>query len=157
MGFYYAREKQKFDAEWERLSAWYQAEGMSAEAIEAIRQFDWANFCHQRVYEHWTTAFPEDTYVEDSKVCTLLRCCASMAETDEVSQMLRGRYDWIEQIDDPVLAERLKHLTEDDLELLTRYVFEDATQKELASQYVIGQQSVSKRLKKLKSFLTKRA
>ena len=27
MGFYYAREKQKFDAEWERLSAWYQAEG----------------------------------------------------------------------------------------------------------------------------------
>ena len=37
MGFYYAREKQKFDAEWERLSAWYQAEGMSAEAIEAIR------------------------------------------------------------------------------------------------------------------------
>ena len=90
MGFYYAREKQKFDAEWERLSAWYQAEGMSAEAIEAIRQFDWANFCHQRVYEHWTTAFPEDTYVEDSKVCTLLRCCASMAETDEVSQMLRS-------------------------------------------------------------------
>ena len=80
-----------------------------------------------------------------------------MAETDEVSQMLRGRYDWIEQIDDPVLAERLKHLTEDDLELLTRYVFEDATQKELASQYGIGQQSVSKRLKKLKSFLTKRA
>ena len=60
MGFHYAREKQKFDAEWERLSAWYQAEGMSAEAIEAIRQFDWANFCHQRVYEHWTTAFPED-------------------------------------------------------------------------------------------------
>lgn len=70
MGFHYAREKQKFDVEWERLSAWYQAEGMSAEAIEAIRQFDWANFCHQRVYEHWTTAFPEDTYVEDSKVCT---------------------------------------------------------------------------------------
>lgn len=56
-----------------------------------------------------------------------------------------------------MLAERLKHLTEDDLELLTRYVFEDATQKELASQYGIGQQSVSKRLKKLKSFLTKRA
>ena len=28
MGFHYAREKQKFDAEWERLSAWYQAEGM---------------------------------------------------------------------------------------------------------------------------------
>lgn len=36
MGFYYAREKQKFDAEWERLSAWYQAEGMSAEAIKEL-------------------------------------------------------------------------------------------------------------------------
>lgn len=41
MGFYYAREKQKFDAEWERLSAWYQAEGMSAEAIRELYQYDW--------------------------------------------------------------------------------------------------------------------
>ena len=60
MGFHYAREKQKFDAEWERLSAWYLAEGMSAEAIRELYQYDWAVFCRQRSFENRTQPLPKE-------------------------------------------------------------------------------------------------
>lgn len=51
MGFHYAREKKKFDAEWAKTAAWYKAEGMPDEDIEAMRRFDWAEFCSRRAYE----------------------------------------------------------------------------------------------------------
>ena len=44
MGFNYAAEKKKFDAQWERNSEWYRSEGMSEEAIQNIKDFDWAVF-----------------------------------------------------------------------------------------------------------------
>lgn len=101
MGFYYAREKQKFDAEWERLSAWYQAEGMSAEAIKELYQYDWAVFCRQRSFGNRTQPLPEEPgnvlYQKFSQLTT------GMTDTD-----LRGRYDWIESLDDEELAGRLK-------------------------------------------------
>ena len=34
MGFYYLTEKRKFDAEWEKLRAEYEAAGMDKESIE---------------------------------------------------------------------------------------------------------------------------
>ena len=103
MGFYYAREKQKFDAEWERLSAWYQAEGMSAEAIRELYQYDWAVFCRQRSFENRTQPLPEEPasvlYQKFAQLTTM------MTDTD-----LRGRYDWIESLDDEELAGRLSDL-----------------------------------------------
>lgn len=125
MGFYYAREKQKFDAEWERLSAWYQAEGMSAEAIRELYQYDCAVFCRQRSFENRTQPLPEEPasvlYQKFAQLTTM------MTDTD-----LRGRYDWIESLDDEELAGRLKKLSADDRELLTQIVMDGLTKAEVA-------------------------
>ena len=122
MGFYYAHEKQKFDAEWERLSAWYQAEGMSAEAIRELYQYDCAVFCRQRSFENRTQPLPEEPasvlYQKFAQLTTM------MTDTD-----LRGRYDWIESLDDEELAGRLKKLSADDRELLTQ-ILEDSVEDE---------------------------
>lgn len=44
MGFNYAREKRKFDKEWEQLHQEYAAAGMSEAAIAQMKAFDWGCF-----------------------------------------------------------------------------------------------------------------
>lgn len=153
MGFYYAREKKKFDVEWDKTAAWYKAEGMPDEDIEAMRRFDWAEFCSRRAYENRTQPLPEETIEADS-ASTLFQKFEQLTVSPEA---FNGRSDWIEQIEDGALAGRLKQLSPDDLELLTRYAIEGAAQSELALQFDIGQQGISKRLKKIKNFLKKQA
>lgn len=148
MGFYYAREKQKFDAEWERLSTWYQAEGMSAEAIKELYQYDWAVFCRQRSFENRTQPLPEEPgnvlYQKFAQLTTV------MTDVD-----LRGRYDWIESLDDGELAGRLKKLSEDDRELLTQIVMDGLTKAEVARLRGVTRQSINDKIQRIKKFLKK--
>ena len=148
MGFHYAREKQKFDAEWERLSAWYRAEGMSAEAIKELYQYDWAVFCRQRSFENRTQPLPEEPasvlHQKFSQLTTV------MTDTD-----FRGRYDWIESLDDEELAGRLKKLSEDDRELLTQIVMDGLTKAEVARLRGVTRQSINDKIQRIKKFLKK--
>ena len=148
MGFHYAREKQKFDAEWERLSAWYKAEGMSAEAIKELYQYDWAVFCRQRSFENRTQPLPEEPasvlHQKFSQLTTV------MTDTD-----LRGRYDWIESLDDDELAGRLKKLPADDRELLTQIVMDGLTKAEVARLRGVTRQSINDKIQRIKKFLKK--
>ena len=148
MGFYYARDKQKFAAEWDRLSSWYQAEGMSAEAIRELYQYDWAVFCRQRSFENRTQPLPEEPasvlYQKFAQLTT------GMTDTD-----LRGRYDWIESLDDEELAGRLKKLSEDDRELLTQIVMDGLTKAEVARLRRVTRQSINDKIQRIKKFLKK--
>ena len=148
MGFHYAREKQKFDAEWERLSAWYRVEGMSAEAIRELYQYDWAVFCRQRSFENRTQPLPEEPasvlHQKFSQLTTV------MTDTD-----LRGRYDWIESLDDDELAGRLKKLPADDRELLTQIVMDGLTKAEVARLRGVTRQSINDKIQRIKKFLKK--
>ena len=148
MGFHYAREKQKFDAEWERLSAWYRVEGMSAEAIAELYKYDWAVFCRQRSFENRTQPLPEEPasvlHRKFSQLTTV------MTDTD-----LRGRYDWIESLDDDELAGRLKKLPADDRELLTQIVMDGLTKAEVARLRGVTRQSINDKIQRIKKYLKK--
>lgn len=148
MGFYYAREKQKFDAEWERLSSWYQAEGMSAEAIRELYQYDWAVFCRQRSFENRTQPLPEEP-------ASVLYQKFAQLTTGRTDTDLRGRYDWIESLDDEELAGRLKKLSEDDRELLTQIVMDGLTKAEVARLRRVTRQSINDKIQRIKKFLKK--
>lgn len=54
MSFNYGREKRKFDQEWERLQAEYEAAGMDEASIQEMKLYDWKWFCSQRVYNDRT-------------------------------------------------------------------------------------------------------
>lgn len=84
MGFYYAREKKKFDAEWEKTAAWY-------EDIEKMRLFDWAQFCRQRSYENRTQPLPEE-YFNDENGSTLFQKFEQLTVTVD-SETFQSRYD----------------------------------------------------------------
>lgn len=148
MGFHYAREKQKFDAEWERLSAWYQAEGMSAETIKELYKYDWAVFCQQRSFENRTQPLPEEPasalYQKFAQLTTVM-----------TGTNLRGRYDWIESLDDEEIAGRLKKLSVDDRELLTQIVMDGLTKAEVARLRGVTRQSINDKIQRIKKFLKK--
>ena len=151
MGFYYAREKKKFDAEWAKTAAWYKSEGMSDEDIEKMRQFDWAQFCGQRSYEKRTQPFPDD-YFNDDNGSTLFQKFEPLTDTMD-RELFQNRYDWVEQISDEDLAHKLKSLSAMELEMLTLIAFDQYSQQEAAQKMSMPYRTFKYRLKKLKKFL----
>ena len=151
MGFHYAREKKKFDAEWAKTAAWYKAEGMSDEDIEAMRRFDWAEFCSRRAYENRTQPLPEETIEADS-ASTLFQKFEQLT-TSLDAETFSGRSDWIEQIEDGALAGRLKQLSPADLELLTLLIVDGLSQTEIASRYHVSRQTINEKIMRIKKFL----
>ena len=151
MGFYYAREKKKFDAEWAKTAAWYKTEGMSDEDIEKMRQFGWAQFCSQRSYEKRTQPFPDDYYDDDNGSILFQKFEPLTATMDD--KAFQGRYDWVEQISDERLVLKLKALSVVELEMLTLIAFDQCNQHEAAQKMSMPYRTFKYRLKKIKKFL----
>lgn len=49
MKYCYYIAKKNFDSEWARLANFYAKEGMSQDAIQEMHDFDWKEFCRNRV------------------------------------------------------------------------------------------------------------
>ena len=126
MAYNYAREKRKFDAEWKRKALWYRKEGMSEEDIEAMYRFDLVQFNRDRAYE--------------SRRRPLETACGSCYVQEPIE-----RYNWIDEVSDQQLAERLRKLSKSDIELLTLLIYDGLSQTEAADildrkQYDISRQ-----------------
>lgn len=98
MGFNYAREKRKFDKEWEQLHQEYAAAGMSEAAIAQMKAFDWGWFCSRRVYADHVQALPEESSYNEDGRSTLFRKFAALSVAFEQGQA-SGRYAWVETIE----------------------------------------------------------
>lgn len=156
MGFNYAKEKMRFESEWEKLQEKYVSAGMTPEAIESMRTYDWSMFLSRRNYENHTQPLP-DTYFsgesEDERT-TLFRKFASLTATFG-EEDFPGRYKWIDSIDSIDLSFKLKSLSIGDLELLTLYAIDGRTQAEIASLLGRDQSVISRKIKRIKKFLKK--
>lgn len=119
MGFYYAREKKKFDAEWEKTAAWYKSEGMSDEDIEKMRLFDWAQFCRQRSYENRTQPLPEE-YFDDENGSTLFQKFEQLTVTVD-SETFQSRYLTVEKKPGRSVPVGVWEVTQADEKALDRY------------------------------------
>lgn len=151
MGFNYAKEKYRFDEEWLKLTEQYRKAGFDEAGIKSLREFDWELFCKCRTYENSEQALPSEI-IDDNNHCTLFKKFPSLTVSFDENSFL-GWYDWIETIDNPVLADKLSTLSDDDKELLTLLVFNEYAQAEIAEIQKRSQQAVSKKLKRIKIFL----
>ena len=66
MGFNYAKERRKFEAEWKKLRQEYKQAEMDAHAIEQLYLFDLGVFCSERSYLNHTQQMPDMYIVGDS-------------------------------------------------------------------------------------------
>ena len=153
MGFNYAKERRKFEAEWKKLRQEYKQAEMDAHAIEQLYLFDLGVFCSERSYLNHTQQM-QDMYIvgESSDHSSLLKKIKNISVTfDEAA--FHDRYAWVETIDDSHLSALIRKLPQRDLELLTFLVIEGHTQQELAEEWHCSQRLISKRLQKIKKFL----
>jgi len=148
-------ERKRFDEEQEKLAAEYRAAGMTEGQIEQMHLFDLEAFNSRRRFCEHTQQFPElpENIDEEDGFSPIFDKFIDELSVDMNASDFRGRYWWIEEIDDPELALAVRRLPAEDLELITLYVFEKFTVREVATEMGISKSTVSQRLDRLRNFL----
>ena len=160
MGYNYGVECYKFYRKWDKLYQEYVAAGMSEVAIRELFDLDWQEFKSERIYRihnrSLESSFPgSDVALDDNS--PLIHSQLEHLSVNQPEIYTWGRFDWIEDIDTPELAIQLKSLSQTDLELLTRLVFEDQSRAEIAQAIGISRSAISQRLARIKNILGKSA
>ena len=153
MSFNNGNERRKLNAKWEQLRVQYREAGMSEEAIQAMYEFDLGVLNSERAYDANTVAVCDgEDDVDTRKAADLKQYEAAITVTDTYHET-KSCFGWIGEIENERLLSALEKLSEDDLKLLTLYVYEGYSMVELSKVYGIAQQSISKRILKITKFL----
>ena len=139
MDFNYAKEKRKFDQEWEVLRAQYEALGMEPDAIESLYDYDMRWFRSCRTYNSHTQPFPSERSGTGAD-STLPRKYPSLVArgADEDSE------------DDLFWFEAMKKLSKLDILIIELRIKRGLTQAEIAKIIGCSQAAISKRMKRIK-------
>ena len=154
MGFNYGLEKKNFDSRWAVTRKQYEDAGMSSEAIQAMYDYDWSVFNANRSYQNHTQemAAPSFEQSEESYSPLMNKYQEAVSVTDTYHET-KSRFTWIGEIEDENLLSALEKLSDDDLEILTLYIYEGYSTVELSKAYGIAHQNISKRIIKITNFL----
>ena len=154
MGFNYGLEKKNFDSQWAVTRKQYEDAGMSSEAIQAMYDYDWSVFNATRAYQNHTQeiAAPSFEQSEESYSPLMNKYREAISVTDTYHET-KSRFAWIGEIEDENLLSALEKLSNDDLEILTLYIYEGYSTVELSKVYGIAHQNISKRIIKITNFL----
>ena len=134
MGFNFARDKRKFDKEWNEKERWYRESGMSEDAIlEMYKQFN----STRKFYRYGD----DDVDVE------------SIVEEDGDSIDKTFSEEWIELLDTPDLVRKVRKLSADYIEIIDLMVRENLTQEEVARRMHCSQQNIAKKIEKIRKLL----
>ena len=153
MSFNNGNERRKLNAKWEHLRVQYREAGMSEDAIQAMYEFDLSVLNSERAYAANTVAVCDgDDDIDARKAADLKQYEAAVAVTDTYHET-KSRFAWIGEIEDENLLSALEKLSDDDLEILTLYIYEGYSTVELSKAYGITHQNISKRIIKITNFL----
>lgn len=154
MGFNYGLEKKKFEAMWQKLEIIYAEAKFSPEGIAEMREYDWERFKERRRYQTREQQLPGEGIgdEDDGRTSSLIKKFSSLSyQFDETD--FEDRFDWIQTIENPILARKLVTLTDDDKELLTLIVIDNLTHSEISARHGCTRQAISKRISRVKSLL----
>ena len=155
MGFNYSKEKLRFDAEWRKLAEEYRAAGFDEAGIQAMHEYDLEQFRKRRTHENHTQELPSEVFddADEDSCSTLFQKFGSLSvEFDESA--FTGRYDWIDAIDNPVLAGKLKNLSDSDKELLTLLAFDGYNQSDVATMQGVSHVAIVKKMNRIRKILS---
>ena len=151
MKFNYEHEKRVFEKDWMYIEKHCLEVGITSEKLEKVKAAEWEVFKRERSYRKFTVHLPEEEYMDGSHPLEV-KCPEKFCREDTYFQT--GRYDWVENISNTELLDKVKCLTLKQLDLLTQYVFEERNQAEIAKGLGVSQAAVSQQIntimKKLK-------
>ena len=153
MSFNNGNERRKLNAKWEQLRVQYREAGMSEEIIQSMYEFDLGVLNSERAYDANTVAVCDgEDDVDTRKAADLKQYEAAITVTDTYHET-KSCFGWIGEIENERLLSALEKLSEDDLKLLTLYVYEGYSTVELSKVYGIAHQNISKRIIRITNFL----
>ena len=152
MKFNYALEKRNHDMKWKRLYKEYKKVGMSDEAIEIMKEFDWEQFKKQRTFCRHNQYLPEEEYDDGNNSLTVK---FEEAFTYEDKYLENERYAWVEELDSEEVIMAVKSLTDTKIEIITQYVFEQRSQSEIAKKLGISQSALAQQIGTIKKNIKK--
>lgn len=154
MGFNYGLEKKNFDSQWAMTRKQYEDAGMSSEAIQAMYDYDWSVFNANRSYQNHTQemAAPSFEQSEESYSPLMDKYREAISVTDTYHKT-KSRFGWIGEIEDERLLSALENLSDEDLELVTLYIYKGYSMVELSKACGVAHQNISKRIIKITDFL----
>ena len=154
MSFNKGYELKKFEAHWEKLRIEYAAAGMTEESIQKMYDYDRQQFNAERTHLERTQDLSTDTFEcsEDENSPLMKRYQDAISVTDHYHET-KSRFGWVGEIEDENLLSALEKLSDEDLELLTLYIYEGYSTVDLSKAYGIAHQNISKRIIKITNFL----
>ena len=150
MGFNYGLEKKNFDRQWAIMRKQYEDAGMSIEAIQAMYEYDWSVFNAARSYQNHTQEIAAPSFEQgEESYSSLMNKYQEAISVTEHYRETKSRFTWIGEIEDEHLLSALEKLSDDDLGLLTLYIYEGYSTVALSKVYSISHQNISKRMQAL--------
>ena len=156
MSFNKGYELKKFEAHWEQLRIEYAAAGMTEDVIQKMYDYDRQQFNAERAHLERTQELSTDTFEcsEDENSPLMKRYREVTTVTDTYHETKSG-FAWIGEIENERLLSALENLSEDDLKLLTLYVYEGYNESEISKVFNVSQPAIHKRIMKIAIFLKK--
>ena len=152
MAFNYAVEKKKFEKVWGKLEKTYAEAGMEPEAIKAMYEFDWEIFKGERNEALHTQEFaiPESSDEEtDDCESPLYDKFMEQLSSEYDTYGSHSRYWWLDELTTPCLTIGIPALTMEDKELLTLYIMDELTVREIAEIQEKTKSSVERHLQRV--------
>ena len=147
MGFNYGLEKKNFDRQWAIMRKQYEDAGMSIEVIQAMYEYDWSVFNAARSYQNHTQEIAAPSFEQGEEAYSpLMNKYQEAISVTEHYRETKSRFTWIGEIEDEHLLSALEKLSDDDLGLLTLYIYEGYSTVALSKVYSISHQNISKRM-----------
>ena len=154
MSFNKGYELKKFEAHWEKLRIEYAVAGMTEEAIQKMYDYDRQQFNSKRTFVERTQEFTAPAYEgsEEEASPLMLRYQEVITTTDTYHET-KSKFAWIGEIENERLLSALENLSEDDLKLLTLYVYAGYTESEIAMTLESKRITIHKRIERMTMFL----
>lgn len=151
-----AQRRKKFEENWAKEEVEFRAAGMTEEQIQSMREFEEEQFRSDRRYHMHTQPlqvceFDEDDSDESDNSLFKDFIDVLAVEFDPFED--NSRYGWVEKIQNEDLANRLRMLSKNDLELITQLTFDELTQSEVAEKMGCNQSVISRKVSRIKKFL----
>ena len=154
MSFNKGYELKKFEAHWEKLRIEYATAGMTEDAIQKMYDYDRQQFNSERTFIERTQEFTAPAYESsEEEASPLMLRYQEAITTKDTYHETKSKFAWIGEIEDEHLLSALEKLSDEDLELLTLYIYEGYSTVELSKAYSIAHQNISKRIIKIANFL----
>ena len=150
-------ERKKFEEEQTRLAEEYRKQGMNEAQIREMYLFDLAWYKSKRRFYTHTLSVTSNAVAhcddEDDFENALYKMFSKAISTTIDKFVNHPRSHWVEDIDDPLLVQKLKQLNTDDLNLLTLFAFDGYTLTEIGNIYQCTPQNIYKKYKRIKKIL----